>query len=286
MIDDPEKSPYLKAPKFFSGGGGLVSTARDYARFCQMMLNGGELDGTRLLKAETVAAMTRNQLPPEALPIVMPTRPGEDKSLGFGLGFGVRMTASMSDPSVVPGEYYWGGAASTGFVICPKNQTVMIALAQLMPMTTKLTDTFKRGVNEAIEERQAKRLKRDREVPRGAFETRADADEPNAIRSQLTGRSRQSRCDLLRLAAPKRDISDQSIPAPKLSYSSRLVAFRAGSSLGARRAHYCRAAAGMFWCGGPGCDAAGSMRCELSGVRTRRGVSNSTSSNGSRSVAK
>jgi CubicO group peptidase (beta-lactamase class C family) len=157
VIDDPDKSPYLKSPKFLSGGGGLVSTARDYARFCQMMLNGGELDGTRLLKAETVAAMTRNQLPPEALPIGMPTRPGSDNSLGFGLGFGVRMSPSLSDPTAVPGEYYWGGAASTGFVICPKNHTVIIALAQLMPMTPKLTDAFKKGVNESIEARTTKR---------------------------------------------------------------------------------------------------------------------------------
>jgi CubicO group peptidase (beta-lactamase class C family) len=151
VVDDPEKSPYLKSPKFLSGGGGLVSTARDYVRFCQMMLNNGELDGTRLLKPETVAMMTQNQLPAEALPMVTPTRSGADSSLAFGLGFGIRTAPTAADPSAVPGEYFWGGAASTGFVICPKNQTVIIALAQFMPATNKVTDAFKKGVNQAIE---------------------------------------------------------------------------------------------------------------------------------------
>jgi CubicO group peptidase (beta-lactamase class C family) len=152
VVDDPAKSPYLKSPAFLSGGGGLVSTARDYARFCQMMLNGGELDGTRILKAETVAEMTKNQLPAEALPMTMPSPTAmPDKSLAFGLGFGVRTSASASDPSVVAGEYFWGGYASTGFVICPKNQTVVIALAQFLPLKPQLTQTFKKGVEEAIE---------------------------------------------------------------------------------------------------------------------------------------
>jgi CubicO group peptidase (beta-lactamase class C family) len=152
VVDDPEKSPYLKSPKFLSGGGGLVSTARDYARFCQMMLNSGELEGTRLLKAETVAAMTHNQLPPEALPMAMPSLAAlPDKSLGFGLGFGVRMSPSVSDSAAIAGEYFWGGYASTGFIICPRDKTVIIALAQFLPLKTKLTDTFKRGVDEAIE---------------------------------------------------------------------------------------------------------------------------------------
>ena len=103
VVDGPEKSAYLKSPKFLSGGGGLVSTARDYARFCQMMLNGGELEGTRILKAETVAQMTRNQLPAEALPMAMPSPMSmPDKSLGFGFGFGVRTSPSASDPSVDP----------------------------------------------------------------------------------------------------------------------------------------------------------------------------------------
>jgi len=164
VVDDPQNnSTYLKSPKFLEGGGGLVSTARDYARFCQMMLNGGQLDGTRLLKAETVAEMTKNQLPAEALPMAMPSRaPVPDKSLGFGLGFGVRTSASESNPSAIPGEYFWSGYASTGFVICPRDQTVIISLAQLLPPKKTLADTFKRGVNEAIEakERAAKRQPR------------------------------------------------------------------------------------------------------------------------------
>jgi CubicO group peptidase (beta-lactamase class C family) len=117
-----------------------------------MMLNGGQLDGTRLLKAETVAEMTRNQLPAEALPMTMPSpTAAPDKSLGFGLGFGVRTSASASDPSVIPGEYFWGGYASTGFMICPRDQTVIISMAQFLPLKVELADTFKRGVDAAIE---------------------------------------------------------------------------------------------------------------------------------------
>ncbi len=150
VIDDPEKSAFRRQPKFFSGGGGLVSTARDYARFCQLMLNGGQLQSTRLLKPETVELMTKNELPPEALPMTMSSLPVVDKSLGFGFGFGVRMSASSISPSAVPGEYYWGGAASTGFTICPKNRTVIISLTQYMPFTPKMSETFKNAVNQAV----------------------------------------------------------------------------------------------------------------------------------------
>jgi CubicO group peptidase (beta-lactamase class C family) len=150
IVDDPPTSEYLKLPRFLSGSGGLVSTARDYARFCQMLINGGELDGTRILKGETVAEMTRNQLPAEALPMTLPTLGAvPDTSLGFGLGFGLRTRASASDPSVVAGEYFWGGYASTGFVICPRDQTAIISLAQFEPLNTTLFDTFKQRVNAA-----------------------------------------------------------------------------------------------------------------------------------------
>src|SRR5262249_28934391 len=69
VVDDPAASRYRKKRKYLSGGGGLVSTARDYSRFCQMLLNGGELQGVRLLRPETATEMTINQLPADALPM-------------------------------------------------------------------------------------------------------------------------------------------------------------------------------------------------------------------------
>jgi CubicO group peptidase (beta-lactamase class C family) len=160
VIDDPAKSPYLNPPKFFSGGGGLVSTARDYTRFCQMMLNGGELEGTRLLKKETVEMMTQNQLPKEALPMSMPGISIAIHGLGFGLGFAV-WTESVN--GMVAGEYFWGGAASTGFSICPRNKTVAVSLPQFMPFNPILSQAFERAVNAAVEngdKHQAARVSR------------------------------------------------------------------------------------------------------------------------------
>ena len=113
-----------------------------------MMLNGGELDGTRLLKSETVELMTQNQLPKEALPMSMPGPGPSVHGLGFGLGFAVRMT---SDNGAIEGEYFWGGAASTGFTICPRNKTVVVALTQFMPFTPTLSEAFDRAVNAAVE---------------------------------------------------------------------------------------------------------------------------------------
>jgi CubicO group peptidase (beta-lactamase class C family) len=145
VIDDPAKSLFLIPPKFLSGGGGLVSTARDYTRFCQMLLDGGKLHGAHLLKPETIQLMTHNQLPPEALPLTVTTSKG-DKGLGFGLGFAVRMAPNPDDTTAVVGEYHWGGAASTAFAVCPRNQTVLVVLAQHIPFKAKLIDTFKRAV--------------------------------------------------------------------------------------------------------------------------------------------
>jgi CubicO group peptidase (beta-lactamase class C family) len=96
-----------------------------------MLLNGGELDGRRVLKAETVAEMTRNQLPEEA----MKARNGGNAEVGegFGLGFGVRV--GKDDPAAgrAVGEYSWGGAASTHFWISPKQEVAVVALEQFMP---------------------------------------------------------------------------------------------------------------------------------------------------------
>jgi CubicO group peptidase (beta-lactamase class C family) len=111
VIDAPAKSKYAHNVTFFSGGGGLVSTARDYLRYLTMIQNGGELDGHRILRPATVALMTTNQLPKEAFPIHF------DKlsrlGTGFGFGFSVRTENTTWDPAGRLGEFGWGGAAST-----------------------------------------------------------------------------------------------------------------------------------------------------------------------------
>jgi CubicO group peptidase (beta-lactamase class C family) len=115
-----------------------------------MLLNEGELQGTRLLRTETVQLMNHNQLPTEALPMSMPTTKVVDPGLGFGYGFGVRIATSDMDPTSNVGDYFWGGAASTGFTISPKNHTVVITLTQFMPFTPTLAELFKYGVNLAV----------------------------------------------------------------------------------------------------------------------------------------
>ena len=135
---------YLTPPSFLSGGGGLVSTARDYMRFCQMLLNKGELDGVRLLKAETVEMMTKNQLPPGVY------WGGRN---GFGLGFSVQLKVGRGGKARV-GEYGWGGAASTHFWISPKDDLAVVALSQLMPFSGQLQNAVKPLVYDAIIEAQ------------------------------------------------------------------------------------------------------------------------------------
>lgn len=137
ITDEPAKSRYLKKRSLLSGGGGLVSTARDYLRFCQMLLNKGQLDGQRLLRPETVEMMTKNQLPDSV-------KRGEDG--GFGLGFSVR----LKDGKFPKGEYGWGGAASTHFWISPKHDLIVIALSQYMPYSGRLENTVKPLVYNSI----------------------------------------------------------------------------------------------------------------------------------------
>ena len=114
---------YLEHPNFLSGGGGLVSTTNDYMRFCQMLLNDGELDGVRLLAPLTVDLMHRNHLPrdyPEMRP---------DSGMGFGLDFAVVMDPVEAD-AISEGEYYWGGAAGTWFWIDPKEDLIFVGMIQ------------------------------------------------------------------------------------------------------------------------------------------------------------
>src|SRR5262249_14857859 len=136
VSDDPAKSSFLKKPTLLMPGGGLVSTARDYARFCQMLLNGGQLDGKRVLKAETVRLMTSNQLPAEAMPLSIVGARLE--GVGFGLGFSVRVAASRTQRSDRVGEYGWGGAATTHFSVSPRDDMFVISLEQFQPVNPVL----------------------------------------------------------------------------------------------------------------------------------------------------
>jgi CubicO group peptidase (beta-lactamase class C family) len=115
--DYPVKGP----KKLFSGGAGLVSTAADYARFCQMMLDEGKVGNTRLLSRKTVELMTHDSL----------GKIGPDQ--GFGLGFGVEGVKAPLNELGTPGEFNWGGFFYTGFSIDPKEQMIVIFMAQLHP---------------------------------------------------------------------------------------------------------------------------------------------------------
>lgn len=112
---------------FESGGGGLVSTAHDYARFAQMLMNGGELDGARLLSPATVAYMTADHLAPRGIKPGKYYLPGA--GYGFGLGFGVR-TAAGAPGMGVTGEYNWGGAAGTYYWADPENDMFVLYMMQ------------------------------------------------------------------------------------------------------------------------------------------------------------
>jgi CubicO group peptidase (beta-lactamase class C family) len=136
LFDAPETSPYLTPPAMLSGGGGLVSTTGDYFRFCQMLLNRGELDGVRLLGRKTVDYMTANHLPnggdltSMGQAVFSETR---FDGIGFGLGFSVMLDPVKAQVLGSSGEYAWGGAASTGFWIDPAEDMIGIFMTQLMP---------------------------------------------------------------------------------------------------------------------------------------------------------
>lgn len=113
--------PYTGAKKLFAGGAGLVSTATDYARFCQMMLDGGKVGSTQLLSRKSVELMTHDQL----------GKIGPEQ--GFGLGFGIDGVKAPLPELGSPGDYFWGGFFYTAFSIDPKEQMIVIFMAQLHP---------------------------------------------------------------------------------------------------------------------------------------------------------
>jgi CubicO group peptidase (beta-lactamase class C family) len=119
-----------------SGGGGAVSTAADYLRFCQMLLNGGELDGVRLLAPKTVAHMASDHLPPD-VQYGITTRqrfgalaPVPEMGYGFGLGFAVRTEPGRSPVPGSVGEFFWGGVTGTYFWIDPREDMIVVLMLQ------------------------------------------------------------------------------------------------------------------------------------------------------------
>jgi CubicO group peptidase (beta-lactamase class C family) len=130
-----------RPPRMLSGGGGLISSAADYHRFTQVLLDrpgspGGELDGLRLLGERTVAYMTRNHLPGDA-DLESFGRPlnaeAPFRGVGFGLGFAVVIDAAAGKTLSTEGEYSWGGLASTAFWVDPAEELTVCFFTQLMP---------------------------------------------------------------------------------------------------------------------------------------------------------
>lgn len=138
LIDSPENSIYLKK-RILSGGGGLVSTVQDYNRFAQMLLGGGEYDGVRILGRKTVELMTSNHLPGNGDLTSMGQAVFSETpydGIGFGLGFSVMLDPPTAQILGTPGEFAWGGAASTYFFVDPAEELVVVLLTQLMPSSS------------------------------------------------------------------------------------------------------------------------------------------------------
>jgi CubicO group peptidase (beta-lactamase class C family) len=147
IADHPSKSRYARPAKFYSGGGGLISTASDYLRFCQMMLNGGALDGVRLLSPKTVQLMTMDHSTNAKKPTAG-VKPAN--GAGFGLGFQVVTDAAEHQRIGSLGAYDWAGAASTSFFIDPKEQIIAIMMTQKMPTDMRVMAEFRTMVYQAI----------------------------------------------------------------------------------------------------------------------------------------
>ena len=127
MLDPAASSPFIDGFEFLSGGGGLLSTVTDYAKFCQMLVDGGQFKGRRLLKPETVKLMFTDQLN------------GVGGSFKFGLGFAIneiKLGAGTTQRQTV--QYSWGGYASTEFVVVPSERLFQVFVRQQVPDTHDL----------------------------------------------------------------------------------------------------------------------------------------------------
>jgi len=141
--DDAGKSTYAAPPNLESGGGGMVSTAHDYLRFCAMMLNGGILDGVQILSPKTVALFSLNHLPDnkELADMAPPGNFSESgySGIGFSIGCGVNIDVAKTRLPGTLGEFFWGGAAATAFWIDPKEELAVAFMTQVIGSEVRLT---------------------------------------------------------------------------------------------------------------------------------------------------
>jgi CubicO group peptidase (beta-lactamase class C family) len=138
LQDDAQDSQFVDRT-FFSGGGGLLSTAADYLRFCRMLLGGGCLDGQRIISRRTLEFMVGNHLPGGG-DIASLSMSGfsetHNDGVGFGLGFACKVDPLRNGYPASAGTYYWGGMASTLFWIDPAQELIVLFLTQLIPSST------------------------------------------------------------------------------------------------------------------------------------------------------
>jgi len=152
----PPMRDVVNRPKWMSGAGGMVSTAADYARFCQMFLNHGQLGNVHVLSPKMVGHMTSNHLPPNTA--MSPTVQGLFGSLtpspahgqGFGLGFAVRTAVGLNPLPGSPGEYYWVGSTGTVFWIDPKEGLFAVMLAQALDVLHHYNSLIRNLVYQSI----------------------------------------------------------------------------------------------------------------------------------------
>jgi CubicO group peptidase (beta-lactamase class C family) len=151
--DSAAESEYRDVRRSQSGGGGLVSTTADYLRFARLLMNGGSLDGVRLLSRKTVSLMTRNHVPAALLPYaVNPVKP--QFGYGYGLGFGVLMNPAESEELASEGTYHWNGAAATRWWNDPTEGLTGMLMTQVLnaDYMPPFGQTFKTLVYQAIDD--------------------------------------------------------------------------------------------------------------------------------------
>jgi CubicO group peptidase (beta-lactamase class C family) len=146
VMENEPVGDFMSEPKIHNAGGGLVSTMQDYFTFAQMMLNGGEINGVRILGRKTVNYMSSNHLPKQLIPYNS-TSQGE----GYGLAMSVTVDPEMAGFMSSKGDFGWGGAASTYFRVDPEEKIVMISMAQFVPIGFhRYHDDFRNLVYQAL----------------------------------------------------------------------------------------------------------------------------------------